>query len=231
MLARVRIPFPLRLPAPAKYSLVFELSGTDARNDWAFWVFPATRDVGNVGHVHIARTLDAAALDRLDVGGTVLLLPDRATIKGNIPQCFTSIYWNAPYTDGGETHTLGLLCDPQHPVFSQFVTDFHSNWHWYELLVNARPMILDAWPRSCRPLVQLIDDWYQNRRLGVLVEATVGKGRLVICSMDIQNNLDSRPVVREFRKSLLAYMNRPDFAPACTVTPAQVQAIFQPRVH
>ncbi len=218
-----------RLAAPAKYSLVVRVD--DAENDWDFWVYPAKLPATEVGDVIITRTLDDATIGKLRAGATVLWLPARERIQGGIPQCFSSIYWNAPYTNGGESHTMGLICDPKHPLFARFPTDSTVNWNWYELLITARPMILDqwhaehGWPKDYRPLIQPIDDWYQNRKLALLAEARVGSGELIVCSMDLETNLAERVVARQFRASLLSYMNSDAFAPVPRISIEQLQGL------
>lgn len=42
--------------------------------------------------------------------------------------------------------TLGFLCDPAHPALEHFPTEFHSDWQWWRLVKNARPIILDETP-------------------------------------------------------------------------------------
>jgi hypothetical protein len=226
----VRVPL-ATFPAPASYKLAVKV-GT-AENDWDFWVYPATPPSGQQGDVLIVQRLDDAAMNKLEEGGKVLWLPSRPEIRGDIPQCFSSIYWNAPYTDGGESHTMGMLCDPAHPLFTYFPTGPTVDWNWYELLVSARPMVLDewkmkhAWPKTYRPVIQPIDDWYQNRKLALLAEARVAAGTLVVCSMDLASDLDSRVVARQFRYALLRYMNSEAFNPEVRIRPDQLQALVK----
>ncbi len=63
--------------------------------------------------------------------------------------------------------TLGILCDPNHPAFADFPTEFHSNWQWFNLLRNSRSMILDAMPAGYRPIVQVIDNSNVRRNLAM----------------------------------------------------------------
>jgi hypothetical protein len=65
---------------------------------------------------------------------------------------------------------------------------------------------MDHLPPDLRPLVQVIDTWFEARRLGLLYEAQVGDGRLVVCSMDLQSDLEHRPVARQMRYSLSQYL-------------------------
>ena len=49
-------------------------------------------------------------------------------------------------------------------------------------------MILDDYPKDFRPIVHIVDDWFTNRKLGMLYEARVGKGKLLVCGADLQND-------------------------------------------
>ena len=67
-------------------------------------------------------------------------------------------------------------------------------------------MILNGLPPELQPIVSVVDDWSTNRRLGLVVEAQVGRGRLLMCSIDLSRNLESRPVARQLRHSLIEYL-------------------------
>jgi hypothetical protein len=219
------------IPAPAKLTLEVKIGG--AENDWNFWVYPGQLPISGAGEVVVTKMLDETR-EALKAGSKVLWLPDHKKIRGGIPQCFSSIYWNAPYTNGGESQTMGMICEPKHKLFSLFPTDKTVNWQWWELLTKAKPMILDEWqarspwPTNHHPLIQPIDDWNLNRKLALVAEAKVGAGTLVICSMDIETNLDQRIVARQFRTSLLAYMNGDDFAPNNVIGFEQLAGIIEP---
>ena len=140
---------------------------------------------------------------------------------------FSSIFWNTAWTKNQEPHTLGILCDPEHPVFDSFPTEYHSNWQWWELIHCSAAMQLDSLPPALRPLVQPIDTWFENRRLGLLFEAKVANGKLMVCSMDLASDLDRRLVALQMRQSLIGYMESEAFEPAYALTIEQVQALFE----
>ena len=225
-LGAVEIPL-TGLAAPAKYNLEVALEGTDAANDWDVWVYPET--VPDTEGVVIATALDAAARAKLLDGASVLLLPPAARIESRgIETGFTPVFWNTAWARGQKPETLGILCKPEHPVLAQFPTEYHQNWQWWELLKGAKVLVLDDLPADLRPLVQSIDTWFENRRLGLLVEARVGKGRLIISGMDLSDDLAARPVARQFRSSVLRYMASPAFAPKVELTLEQVVSFLKP---
>ncbi len=75
-------------------------------------------------------------------------------------------------------------------------------------------MNLRELPQDYQSPIQPIDTWHVSRKLGMLIEARVGKGSLLMTTMDITNQLDNRPVARQMRKAILAYMQSDDFQPS-----------------
>jgi hypothetical protein len=227
-LGQVRVPL-ADLAAPARYRLVVGLVGTPFENDWDVWVYPAELSVAAPHGVTVARALDDAILTRLRAGGRVLLSipPDqvRGDEDGPVGLGFSSIFWNTAWTRGQKPHTLGILCDPAHPALAAFPTESHSNWQWWYLVTRAGALVLDGLPMALRPTVQVIDDWFTNRRLALVFEARVGKGRLLISGIDLETGLEENVVARQLRRSLLDYMAGERFTPSIELTPAQVRSL------
>ena len=220
-LGTVSVALPKRV-APARYRLVVGIAGTAIENDWALWVYPAKTETKPVAGVVVTEKLDAAALAALDAGGKVLLTIPPARVrndsKAKITLGFSSIFWNTAWTRHQPPTTLGVLCDPKHPALADFPTEYHSNWQWWYLVSRAGAMILDELPAGTRPIVQVVDDWFTARKLGLVFEAKVRRGRLLVCSVDLNDAAGDNPVVRQFRGSLLSYMASERFAPKETVS-------------
>lgn len=200
---------------PGKFTFEVWLKGTQYRNRWDFWVYPSeTRE--ETGDVYVTSDIDFRAGEILNNGGKVLLLcyGRVATGKGaEVATGFSGIFWNTAWTRGQPPHTLGILCDPEHPVFRHFPGEFHSNWQWWDPVTHSQAMILDDFPAEMRPLVQLVDDWFQNRKLALLFEAKCGKGSIMVCSIDMKSNLNERISSKQLKASILEYMNSKDFNP------------------
>jgi hypothetical protein len=205
-----------KFAAPGAYRLVVGLEGTPFENDWGFWVYPEEAPAAAPPDVLVTPVLAQAALARLDAGGKVLLLGP-ALSRAHPRLGFEPIFWNRYMFNTQERQTLGLLCNPQHPALARFPTRFYQDWQWNDILSGARAMALDDLPKDLRPLVQVIDDWNSNRKLGLVFECSVGPGRLLVCSADLANNLRQRPAARQLRQSLLAYMAGKDFSPKVQV--------------
>lgn len=87
-------------------------------------------------------------------------------------------------------------------------------------------MVMDDFPHEYRPLVYIIDDWFKNRKLGVLFEGKVGKGNLMVCSIDLDTDLDNRLSVAQFKQSILEYMASDQFKPQYKMDKTLLQNIF-----
>jgi hypothetical protein len=80
------------------------------------------------------------------------------------------------------------------------------------MVKNSRPIILDETPADYRPLIQVIDNFARNHKLGLLFETRVGKGGLLVCASDLPT-LQDHPEARQLMHSLLRYVGSPAFAP------------------
>jgi hypothetical protein len=210
------------ITAATQLTLQVEVPGY--ANDWHLWVYPKTAPEA-AGQVVACTTADEA-LAALQAGKSVLFNPPPKQIAGNAVGTFQPIFWNKNWFPGQKEHTLGLLVKNRHPALADFPTDFHADWQWWDLMQNYKPMILDGLPRELAPIVQPIDDWNTCRKLAMAFEAQVGKGKLLMVSADLQKDLAKRPVARQFRQSLLAYMNSKKFQPKVTLTEEQIRQLI-----
>ena len=212
------------LPAMGKYQIAIGLTGSAIENDWFFWVYPDTVSTDPSPTVTVVEgALDSAAKAVLAQGGRVLLLLDPIPLLDAVDSGFATPYW----VPGGQVpNTLGILCNPAHPVFADFPTDEYTDWQWWELLVGTRAPVLDDLPHELDPLIRVIDDWNYNRRLGHLFEANVGTGKLMVCTLDLSTDLNSRIVARQLRYSILKYMGSAAFSPAVDIPVETIANLF-----
>lgn len=227
-----------KLAAPAAYRLVVGLashtnSGSNnasskaeavLENDWGVWVYPAAH-AAEPSDVLFTDKLDEPALARLAAGGRVLLAMDKVS-PGNPKLGVEPIFWNRYMFNTQERQTLGLLIDAKHPALAQFPTSDHQDWQWSDIVTRARAVVLDDLPRGLRPIVQPIDDWNTNRRLGLLFECRVAQGRLLVCTADLSSDLGQRPAACQLRASLLAYAASAAFKPKVAIAPDQLTRVL-----
>lgn len=215
---------------PVQLTVSVEIKEANNKNQWNIWVYP-DKQAAIENLPYIASSLDNQAMDRLNRGENVLLLLQPGSILpekgGNIRVGFSSIFWNTAWTNKQPPHTLGILCDPKHPALAAFPTERYSDYQWWDLTSRCDAMVLDDFPTDYRPVVHLIDDWFTNRKLGILFEGKVGNGKLMVCSADLQKDLDKRPAARQFRQSILQYMASDQFNPSATLDLEKVRALYK----
>jgi hypothetical protein len=221
------IEIPLKgLSTPVKLRIEVSIEGTEALNDWEIWVYPRALPETD-SEVLITSSLDEAAEQALRKGGKVLLLAAGKVEYGKeVAQQFTPVFWNTSWFKMRAPHTTGVLIQSEHPAFERFPTDFWGNIQWWELINRQQCMQLTDFPKGFQPLVQPIDTWFLNRKLGLLFEAQVGKGKIMVCSADITSEPDTRIVARQLRYSLLSYMNSAKFAPGQSVDISVIRNLF-----
>ena len=209
------VSFPLHsLTKAQKLNFEIKFHGTDISNNWDFWVYPETLPEIDTSSIYICTQIDNTARSILNKGGSVLLqLAGKVTQGSDVVQYMTPVFWNTSWFKMRPPHTVGTLINDFHPVFHDFPTDFYTGLQWWELIHKAQVMELTDFPKSFQPILQPIDTWFINRKLGMLFEAKVDNGKIVVCSADIQNNLEERPVARQLRYSILKYMNSHLFHP------------------
>jgi hypothetical protein len=82
-------------------------------------------------------------------------------------------------------------------------------------------------PPQVVPVVQVIDDWFTNRKLGLVFEARVGAGNLLVCSIDLLEGTEENPVARQFLHSLLEYVGSSAFQPTVELSEAELKSLFK----
>lgn len=213
------IEIPLFCGDACRVELVLKLKGSNIKNSYPLWVYKPEVPISFYGDSVVTRNIEEAK-KALSEGKNVLLFPLLGKIWNSIEGYFSSDFWcysmfkkacifkGVPYSPG----TLGILCNPQHPALLNFPTEFHSNWQWWSIVTYSRPIILDNTKTCYKPIVQVIDNVERNHKLGLIFEAQVGNGRLLVCASDLPSHMD-KPEVRQLMHSLLRYIESGDFHP------------------
>ena len=194
-------------------------------NSWDFWVFPVEQPAIE-DEVYYTNSLDKAALAKLEAGASVLLDASGKVEHGKeVVARFTPVFWNTSWFKMRPPHTTGILVQEEHPAFADFPTSYHSDYQWWEIVHGRQVICLDSFPPSFRPVVQPIDTWFLNRRLAQLFEARVGKGKLMVSTLNLDP--ENGPASAQLRHSLTKYMNSESFEPGDELDPAVILEIFE----
>jgi hypothetical protein len=168
-------------------------------------------------------------------------LPEAMPGSNAIEGSFMPVFWCTRLFN--QTGTMGILCNPGHPAFTGFPTENHSNWQWADLLGHftaansfrvagapeslaldiekaapdafnrSKAILLDGTPAEFRPILQIIDNYDRNSKLGTIFETRVGKGKLLVCAMDLETDLEKRPAAKQLLQSLQNYASGDKFSP------------------
>ena len=213
-----------KVAVPGKMTVTVALAGTEFVNEWDIWVYPEIADAAPGAKVVVCRDWPAAK-SSLAEGRTVLFFPPAQppALAGR----FLPVFWSPVWFPTQKPNTMGLLCNPRHPLFARFPTDFHTDWQWYELLQRSRLFVLEDTPATYRPIVQVIDNFARNQKVGAIFEARVGSGRLLVCGFDLPG-LGSEPAARQLLASIHHYVGSPAFAPKQEFSQALLEKLFVP---
>lgn len=203
-------------------TLSIRFAGTQYQNSWNVWVYP--QEVPEVGKEIFYTRSFTDAEKALSQGKKVLLNPEKEEING-LEGKFVQVFWS-PVHFPNQPGTMGIFCDPTHPALADFPTEMHSNWQWWDICKNATTMELDSLKNNMQPIVRMVDNFYKNRNLSLLFEAKAGDGKLLVCSSDLAKSLNTRPVARQLRYSLLKYMESDKFNPQEEVTFKQIKQVL-----
>ena len=212
--------------------LIFTVRVGSNKNSWDVWVYPSKKEpIVNEKEIRVVQKLDAGTIDYLKKGGSVLLSITKGDIAlekgGDIGVGFSSIFWNTSWTKGQKPHTLGILCDPKHPALADFPTEYHSNWQWWDAMSHSNAVVLDDFSPELKPIVRIIDDWFENRRTALVFEASVGKGKLLFSGVDLHSDLEDRLEAQQLLYSLKKYAASKAFNPKSTLTTKEVMSLFK----
>lgn len=208
---------------PTKLLLTLNIEGTEARNSYELWVYPK-KALEKKG-VIIAKNLNQEVVKALEKGGKVLWMPTDNATPYTVGGLFQTDYWNyrmfKTICENNKKKvspgTLGILTNPEHPIFKGFPTEMHTNWQWFPVIKESHPLVLDNFAKDYRPIVQVIDNIERNHKLGLVMEWKVGAGKLLVCMSDLEKAAQY-PEGKAFYQSVIDYMRSADFNPSSEIS-------------
>ncbi|WP_207424365.1 exo-beta-1,4-galactosidase [Desertivirga brevis] len=221
-----KISYPLSsITEPTQLNLEVRVEDTPFVNDWDFWVYPdKTEEIKN--DVYYTTVLDEKAKAVLSRGGKVFLNAAGKVVKGKeVAMHFLPVFWNTSWFKMRPPHVTGMFIRDKSPAFADFPTAYHSDLQWWDIADRSQVMIMEGFPAGFKPLVQPIDTWFLNRRLALIYEARVGKGKIIVSSADLRKDID-RPASRALFYSLQNYMASDKFNPREAVSFEVIKDVF-----
>jgi hypothetical protein len=209
-----------------RLTLSVSIEGSPYHNFWNIWVYntPAITDLP------VTADIDAAINIARKGGRTILVLPPKSA-KG-IEGKFLPVFWS-PVHFPKQAGSMGLLIDHTHPALKNFPTEKHTDWQWWSIVKRSKAMQIDSIP-GASPIVETIDNFVNNRRLATVFEAKLGKGAIIVTSIDLitpdtadgQYKTGITPEIEHLRHCLAQYINSTDFNPPTSITEQQLRSLL-----
>jgi hypothetical protein len=192
-----------------------------AMNSWKIWIVPPQPFTKS--KVTVTSSL-AEAQTSLAKGAPVLFLPTQGSIRQRQDTSFLPAFWSPVYFTN-QAGTMGLLIQNKHPALADFPTEEYCNWQWWSLLTPCAGSVVLDQVKNIQPIVQAIDAFSRNQKLGLIFEVKVGTGRLLVCSANLSGDLD--PMRRQMRASLIRYLSGSAPSSLTKISETELLALFQ----
>ena len=190
----------MTVPLPAvDHPVMATLRLTGQARTVTLWIFPEPRG-DRPSTVGLYTAWDEVLAAKLAAGETAILQPT-----------------HVPHTEPVDPAYYGLLCEPDHPALAGFPTAEQADVNWQPLLPLLTPIPLDRAPLALRPTVQVIDPGLHPVRRGVIFQARVGMGRLLVVA--VRPPADPNPQYERLMASLVQYVQSPAFRPSVELAP------------
>ncbi len=222
-----------QMDKPQRIGLYLSLTaGGECSNVYDLIVYPKQDNIALASDGDLIVTSDyAEMMAALENGGKVLFLPH--VVKESIEGFYCTEFWCYPmFRDISlwmkkpvPVGTMGLCIEDTHPALADFLSKRYSTPQWYDIVTHADCAILDDMPEGYRPIVQMIDNFDRNHRLGIVFEGKVGSGSLLVCTSRLSEIME-RNEVRQFAAGLLAYAKSAQFAPTTEICKNQLEKLF-----
>lgn len=190
-------------------------------NSWNLFAVKELKEVRSDSFVECRSFNEVFSL--LAEGKDVLFLPHLSELNYDCtPASVKNSFWNAQMGPKWE-RTNGMIMDTECPVFKDFPTDKTGGFQWESVFDAGRCLVI---PPEFKPIVRVIDDWNRNIPEAFLLEAKVGKGRILMAAFDPSNS--EKPENKLFYTALVNYISSKDFNPVQSLTEADLRKMYFP---
>lgn len=191
----------------------------DISNGYKLWIYPRTEESSELpsgGNVPSSVLFSADSLPlaaRSHRACLLFLSPEEnmASVKGTYCTDFWcySMFRNISLSVNKEVPvgTLGLLIRREHEALSGFPCETYTTPQWHSIVNASRSTILDN--TKIVPIVQTIDNFSRNHRLGMIYEIYLQDLDLglLVCTGDLPGLIrEEHPEARSLYESLISYL-------------------------
>lgn len=212
---------------PRIFNVKAEIEGTTIRNHYEIYAYPKTeKGKGEILVTDCAQEMKKA----LEEGKKVLFFGTGIKEEKAIPGTYCTDFWCYPMFASISEHmgrekpigTMGLYIDAKHPALMQFPAKEYTTPQWWSIVTDTKLAVLDDTP--VEPVVWMVDNFERNHKLGLIYEAKVGDGKLLVCQTDLREM--EEPESNWLYRSLLEYAESDKFSPKQKLMPKQLENLY-----
>jgi len=203
---------------PAQIKAVLMLENTDIKNSWDLWVYPDEQESSE--EILTFDSLTGEAVKALKAGKNVLLIPTEETLaKSNKPN-FAPVFWSPAFFISD--NICGAMCQEKHKLFDNFPTEFFINYQWQDIIENSQMMFMDG--LEVKSIVTPVPNFFNNASLSIMFEAFVEKGKLFVCSVDLNKDFIT---VKALKNAIYKYIKSDKFLPENRASLEELKNLFK----
>lgn len=213
---RLKIPM---LNAPAALRLTVELEGTDIKNSYILWAYQTASALSapalpeQCGLAFSCKELPQTARH----AKSCLLFLSAEENHSSVEGTYCTDFWCYPMfrsisssmNKEAPVGTMGLLIHKEHEALHRFPCESYTTPQWHSIVTSSRSTILDD--TDILPIVQTIDNFDRNHRLGLLYEIYLRDLDLgvLVCTGDLPRlSQKGHQEAAALYQSLISYLPR-----------------------
>lgn len=182
----------------------------------------------NNSNIIVTDKLTSELVDYAENGGRIFLVAGEGITR---PFQFK---WS--FSEGARYYFSNAACYPtyedgqhgtivkDHPIFGDFPHENFADLQFFNMIAESPPIDLEAFDlNDFDPLMRMIHNYQVGRSLGQLIERKIGKGLIIICSL----NLDQRRIEASYLFSnICEYMRIADYEKIKPISQKAIQNLL-----
>lgn len=225
--------FEIQLPhysTPEKATLKLSVGALNISNHYDIWIYPQVPEINTRADIIITDDI-SEVIEGISNKKKILYYPKNEENLNSIKGTYCTDFWCYPMfrsiSEGmGKpipVGTMGLLIDNNNPALKYFPCEFYSTPQWWDIVMNSHLSILDD--VKVNPIVQMIDNFERNHRLGLIYEINIEDTDILVCTSPL-DKIENSISAGWLKYSLIQYILSPDFKPEKSVDINSFKTIF-----
>jgi len=173
------------------------------KNDWEYWIFPPENPV-KASDVILAHELKPDTLEKLVRGASVILM-------GSKP--FETRPLELKQGKAGRPFHNFATVIHKHPLMDRFPHDGYCSWQFFGMMDmkdRSSAVIFNDLDVPFDPILEVASSYKNVKKQGAIFEVRVGKGKLLVCSVNVWA---AEPAAEYLRALLQNYAAGEEFNP------------------